>query len=66
MFVYYFTGNLIFGIILYMTVMLWVDRPIYAMINLSRDVEEAQRSTEYKITSYINFFKGEYAADLDE
>lgn len=49
-----------------MTVMLWVDRPIYAMINLSRDVEEAQRSTEYKIGSYINFFKGEYVADLDE
>merc|ERR1740117_341735 len=67
MFIYYFTGNLTFALILYLTLMTWVDRPIYAWINLKADIQEADESYDYKIENYLNFFKsGEYNSDIDE
>lgn len=44
MFVYYFTGNFIFGSILYFWVASPVDRPFYAMRNLKRDIADAERN----------------------
>ena len=58
MFVYYFSGNFIFGFILNMTLVHWIDRPIYAAINLKRDVEDAEESLNYRIDKYLRLFKG--------
>lgn len=34
MFVYYFTGNMVFGIAIYELVVVAIDRPIHAFLNL--------------------------------
>lgn len=57
MFVYYYTGNVIFGILLFMAICNVVDRPIYAMINLNGDVKDADNSVDYKLKEYIENFK---------
>jgi len=49
MFVYYFTGNMIFGLVLYCAIVAAVDRPIHALLNLTGDVKEAERNTDYKL-----------------
>lgn len=59
MFVYYFSGNLVFGLLLNMTIIHWVDRPIYAMINLKDDVRDAEESKYYRINKYLTLFKGQ-------
>ena len=38
MFVYYFAGNFVFGMVVYMFVGLPVDRPLYAMLHLKQDI----------------------------
>jgi hypothetical protein len=53
MFVYYFTGNMIFGLVVVIFVVAAIDRPIHALINLKGDVEEAERSTDYKLEQYL-------------
>ena len=61
MFVYYFTGNVIFGLVLYMFIVIPVDRPILAMLNLKRDVKDAERNQDYKLEQYLENFR---ASDL--
>jgi hypothetical protein len=56
MFVYYFSGNLVFGLLLNMTIIHWVDRPILAMINLKNDVRDAEESKYYRLNKYITLF----------
>ena len=41
-----------------MTLVHWIDRPIYAAINLKRDVEDAEESLNYRIDKYLRLFKG--------
>jgi hypothetical protein len=57
MFVYYFTGNMLFGLVVYCAFVAVVDRPIHALLNLEGDVREANRSTDYKLDSYLENFK---------
>jgi hypothetical protein len=38
MFIYYFTGNIVFGVVLNHVVILMVDKPIYALMSLKDDV----------------------------
>lgn len=49
MFIYYYTGNIIFSMVLQATLVLMVDRPIYAMINMKTDINEAYSSKDYKL-----------------
>jgi hypothetical protein len=58
MFVYYFSGNFIFGLMLNMTIVHWVDRPIYALINLKKDIKDAEESIQYRLDMYLYLFKG--------
>ena len=44
MFVYYFTGNIIFGATLYNLIIMVVDRPFYSIKNLRRDIRDAKQS----------------------
>lgn len=56
MFLYYFTGNLVFGVVVYM-VLLPTDRPVYAFRHLQRDLRDAQMSRFYKLQEYLENFK---------
>ena len=58
MFVYYFAGNLVFGLLINFTLVHWVDRPIYAAINLKDDVRDAEENKYYRINKYLSLFKG--------
>lgn len=57
MFVYYFTGNMVFGIAIYELVVVAIDRPIHAFLNLQGDVEEAERNKDYRLEDYLENFK---------
>lgn len=57
MFVYYFTGNMIFGVSIYECIGLAIDRPIHAILNLKGDVEEAERNQDYKLEQYLENFR---------
>jgi len=57
MFVYYFTGNFLFGIMGYYLLLVPIDRPIAALINLKKDISDAKTSIFYKIGDYIENFK---------
>lgn len=59
MFVYYFSGNLVFGLLINLTLIHWVDRPIYAAINLKEDVRDAEESKYYRLNNYLSLFKGQ-------
>jgi hypothetical protein len=59
MFVYYFSGNFIFGNALFQVIAMLVDRPIYAAINLSRDVADAEKHEDYKLVEYLDNFRPE-------
>jgi len=49
-----------FGIMAYIPVCHMIDRPIYSLINLKRDVRDARHSQYYKLSEYIeNFREGE-------
>jgi hypothetical protein len=56
MFVYYFTGNIIFGMIISAVVLLAVDTPIQSALNFKEDVRDAIESNEYEIERYIDLF----------
>lgn len=56
MFLYYFTGNLVFGLALYI-VMMTYDKPILAYMNLERDIKDAECSRFYSIYEYMENFK---------
>lgn len=60
MFVYYFTGNFLFGFTLYFVFVLPVDRPIQAFINLKEDIRDAKQSKYYKIQDYLENFREEF------
>jgi hypothetical protein len=59
MFVYYFSGNFIFGLVLNMTVVHWIDRPIYALLNIKKDIKDAEENREYRLNKYLALFKGQ-------
>lgn len=59
MFVYYFSGNFIFGTALFMVLGMFIDRPIYAAINLTRDVADAEKHEDYKLVEYLDNFRPE-------
>lgn len=65
MFVYYFSGNFIFGNVLFQVIAMLVDRPIYAAINLSRDVADAEKHEDYKLVEYLDNFRPEIADGPD-
>lgn len=44
MFLYYFCGNFMFGMILFQVIVLMVDRPIYAWLNLQKDIKDTRYS----------------------
>ena len=56
MFLYYFTGNLVFGVALYVVCMPW-DKPIQGYLNLNRDIKDAEMSRFYSIHEYMENFK---------
>jgi hypothetical protein len=58
MFVYYFSGNFVFGLVLNLTLFHWIDRPINAMINLKEDLRDAETSKYYRIYKYLDLFRG--------
>lgn len=57
MFIYYFTGNLIYGVSVYEMIGLAIDRPCHALYNLYSDVEEAENNPDYKLETYLLNFK---------
>lgn len=59
MFVYYLSGNFVFGFILYIPICMFIDRPIYAHLNLRRDVKDAERHEDYKLVDYLDNFRPE-------
>jgi len=59
MFLYYFAGNLVFGLAIYIPVALFIDRPIYAYLNLERDTKDAVDHEDYKLKEYLDNFKVE-------
>lgn len=59
MFVYYFAGNIIFGFVLFIPTAMFVDRPIYAMLNLKRDIKDAERHKDYNLMDYLDNFRPE-------
>jgi hypothetical protein len=64
MFLYYFCGNFMFGMIVFIPVCMFIDRPIYAYLNLKRDLRDARHSQYYKIGDYIqNFIQDENEND---
>uniref|UniRef100_A0A7S3FYT0 Uncharacterized protein n=1 Tax=Strombidium rassoulzadegani TaxID=1082188 RepID=A0A7S3FYT0_9SPIT len=56
MFVYYFVGNFFFGMTIYYALVLPIDRPILALLNLKEDVKDARESKYYKLRDYVDCF----------
>jgi len=52
-------GNLAFGFMIYIPLCLFIDRPIYAMLNLTRDIKEAESHEDYKLIDYLDNFRTE-------
>ena len=59
MFVYYFAGNYIFGSLLFIPTAMFVDRPIYALLNLKKDIKDAERHKDYNLIDYLDNFRPE-------
>ena len=57
MFAYYLSGNLVFGFLVYIPVCLFIDGPIYAWLNLSRDIKDAESHEDYKLVDYLDNFR---------
>ena len=53
-----------FGTIVFIPICLMIDRPIYSLLNLKRDIKDAEKSQYYKLTEYMQNFK-EVAEDTD-
>lgn len=66
MFVYYFTGNIIFGATLYNFIIMVVDRPFYSIKNLKRDVKDAKQSQFYNLKDYLENFREEQLESVYE
>ena len=56
MFVYYFTGNIVFGVALYQ-ILMPADRPIQGYLNLARDIRDAEMNRFYSLFDYLENFK---------
>lgn len=56
MFVYYFTGNIVFGVALYQ-ILMPADRPIQGYLNLARDIRDAEMNRFYSLFDYLDNFK---------
>jgi len=63
MFVYYFAGNMIFGFGLCIPTLMFIDKPIYAMLNLKRDIKDAIRHKDYNLMDYLDNFRPELMED---
>lgn len=46
---YYFSGNIVFGTILYLAILMLFDRSLYALYGLKRDISNAERSQFYNL-----------------
>jgi hypothetical protein len=57
MFIYFFAGNFMFGTTAYIPLVMFIDRPIYALLNLKKDVRDARHSQYYKLSDYLENFK---------
>jgi hypothetical protein len=66
MFVYYYVGNFIFGLVVYLLVALPADRPIYLLQNLQKDLEDAKNNKLYNLEKYIRNFQDVGGQDLYE
>jgi hypothetical protein len=66
MFAYYLSGNLVFGFVLYVPLCLFIDRPIYAWLNIDRDIKDAESHEDYKLIDYLDNFRTEEQGTIDE
>ena len=66
MFAYYLSGNLFFGFLIYIPVCLFIDRPIYAWLNLDRDIKDAESHEDYKLVDYLDNFRTDLGCQEDE
>ena len=57
MFIYFFAGNFMFGSMAYIPLGMFIDRPIYALLNLKKDVRDARHSQYYKLSEYLENFR---------
>jgi hypothetical protein len=57
MFVYYYVGNFIFGLIVYILVASPVDTPIRLLMHLEKDYEDATKNRLYNLGSYLKNFQ---------
>ena len=57
MFVYYFVGNFVFSLMLYIPVAMIIDRPIYAFMCLREDKLDARNHQYYQLKDYLENFK---------
>lgn len=58
MFIYYFTGNMVFGVVLNHAILLQVDKPIYALMSLKQDIRDAENNNDYMLSRYLKVFIG--------
>lgn len=65
MFAYYLSGNLFFGFCIYIPICLFIDRPIYAWLNLDRDIKDAESHDDYKLVDYLDNFRSDHIGDDD-
>jgi hypothetical protein len=63
MFIYISIGNLVFGAAVYVPLCLFIDRPIYAWLNMERDVKEAESHKYYKLVDYLDNFRNEFLTE---
>lgn len=57
MMVYYFSGNFIFGVVIYQFVLIHADRPLYALKALKMDIYDAENNELYRLDAYIENFR---------
>jgi len=57
LFIYYYTANIIFGMSVYAVLIIPIDTPILSLINLKRDLSDAQDSYFYRLNEYLDNFK---------
>jgi hypothetical protein len=57
LFIYYYTANIVFGMSVYSVLVMPIDTPILSLINLKRDLHDAQDSLFYRLNDYLQNFK---------
>ena len=65
MFVYYFTGNFIFGFMMYNLLVMSIDRPIVALTNLRKDIKDAEENPDYRLDTYLENFRASEFENVD-